>query len=83
MEAAIILIKFDKPLIKSLDQKLFIKVVKASFGNRRKTLYNSLRNSIFKDCDFSGMELPLNKRAEEFEVEDFIILTEYTQKQNV
>ena len=81
MDSAIVLIKFNKPLNKSLDKKLFNQVVKASFGNRRKTLYNSLRNSIFKDCDFSSLDLPLSRRAEEFSVDDYIYLTEYLQCQ--
>lgn len=81
IEASIIHIKFNKSDQANIDAQLFIKVVKASFGNRRKTLNNSLRNSIFKDCDFSNIELPLSKRAEELEVHDFIKLTEYIQNQ--
>jgi 16S rRNA (adenine1518-N6/adenine1519-N6)-dimethyltransferase len=81
IDAAIIHLKFDKDEVENIDNNLFIKVVKASFGNRRKTLNNSLRNSIFKDCDFLTLELDLTKRAEELEVEDFIKLTEYIQNQ--
>ena len=81
IEAAIVHIKFDKIENCQIDKKLFIKVVKASFGNRRKTLNNSLRNSIFTNCDFSSCELPFQKRAEELEVTDFIKLTEFIQNQ--
>jgi 16S rRNA (adenine1518-N6/adenine1519-N6)-dimethyltransferase len=77
--ASIISIRFNKTESDEIDDKLFIKVVKASFGNRRKTLNNSLRNSIFGDCDFSKLELPLSKRAEELEVTDFLKLTKYIQ----
>jgi len=79
IEASIISIKFNKTEADGIDDKLFIKVVKAAFGNRRKTLNNSLRNSIFGDCDFSKLELPLSKRAEELEVTDFLKLTKYIQ----
>ena len=81
IEASIISIKFNKTESSEIDDKLFIKVVKAAFGNRRKTLNNSLRNSIFGDCDFSKLELSLSKRAEELEVEDFLKLTKYIQDQ--
>lgn len=81
IDAAIIHIAFNKNEIDNIDKKLFIKIVKASFGNRRKTLNNSLRNSIFKDCDFSNLDLSLSKRAEELEVTDFLTLTEYIQNQ--
>jgi len=83
IESAIVHIKFDKEENKKIDRELFIKVVKASFGNRRKTLKNSLSNSIFKNCDFSNIELSLTKRAEELNVEEFLKLSEYIQKQNV
>jgi len=79
LDAAILQINFNKEEEPNLDKNLFIKVVKASFGNRRKTLNNSLRNSIFNNCDFSGLNLPLTKRAEEFNVEEFIELTKYIQ----
>ena len=76
-------VKFDKVEKENIDRELFIKIVKAGFGNRRKTLKNSLSNSIFKSYDFSKIELSLNKRAEELDVEDFINLTEYIKANNV
>lgn len=79
MDAAIIHLDFRHVVDSELDKKLFIKVVKASFGNRRKTLNNSLRNSIFNNCDFSELRLSLSKRAEEFNVNDFVELTKYIQ----
>ena len=79
--ASIIHLQFNKTEVENIEAELFIKVVKASFGNRRKTLNNSLRNSIFNDCDFSNIELSLSKRAEELDVKDFLKLTEYIQNQ--
>jgi len=83
VESAIVHIKFDKLEDEKVQKKMFIKVVKASFGNRRKTLKNSLGNSIFRDCDFSNLGISLQKRAEELETEDFIELTKYIQENNV
>ena len=45
--------------------------MKASFGKRRKTLKNSLRDSIFKGIDFSGSGINLNLRAEQLKIEEF------------
>jgi 16S rRNA (adenine1518-N6/adenine1519-N6)-dimethyltransferase len=57
--------------------ELFIAVVKASFGNRRKTLKNSLGNSIFHEIDFSNSGIDLSLRAENLRVDDFIALTKF------
>jgi 16S rRNA (adenine1518-N6/adenine1519-N6)-dimethyltransferase len=55
----------------------FIKIVKASFGNRRKTLKNSLSNSIFSDIDFKDSGVDLTKRAEQLYIDDFLKLTNF------
>ncbi len=54
------------------DEKLFFSVVKASFGQRRKTLRNSLRS---KFVDLQTENEIFNKRPEQLSVEDFIFLT--------
>lgn len=59
------------------DVPLYISVVKASFGNRRKILKNSLNNSIFQDIDFSDSPVNLAVRAEELQVSDYIKLTNF------
>ncbi len=74
--SAVVHLFFNK-LDNSVDEKLFINIVKASFGNRRKTLKNSLRNSIFADVDFSGSGIDLSLRAEQLDVKDFITLANY------
>jgi 16S rRNA (adenine1518-N6/adenine1519-N6)-dimethyltransferase len=58
-------------------QKLFIKIVKAAFGKRRKILKNSLSNSIFNEIDFSGSGIDLSLRAENLSVKDFEKLTNH------
>lgn len=56
------------------DEKLFFKVVKAGFNQRRKTLRNALRSNPNLNIDNCDVEL-LNKRAEQLSVNDFILLT--------
>ncbi len=57
------------------DEKLFVRVVKASFGQRRKMLRNSLRAAF---GDFGGAEHPFfTQRAEQLSVADFVALTNW------
>ena len=82
VKSAVIKLDFNKKLEDDLDIHLFIKVVKASFGNRRKTLKNSLNNSIFKGCNFVGLDIDFSKRAENLTITDFVKITQFLQKQN-
>jgi 16S rRNA (adenine1518-N6/adenine1519-N6)-dimethyltransferase len=61
------------------DDEMFIKIVKASFGKRRKTLKNSLGSSIFAEFNFEESGVDLTKRAEQLEVADFLKLAEYVR----
>ena len=71
-----------KPMIINSEYKqTFINVVKASFGNRRKTLKNSFSNSIFKELNFAVTGIDLTKRAEELDVKEFMLLTDYAYSQ--
>ncbi|UZD23339.1 16S rRNA (adenine(1518)-N(6)/adenine(1519)-N(6))-dimethyltransferase RsmA [Algoriphagus halophytocola] len=56
------------------DEKLFTKVVKAGFGNRRKTLRNCLK-PFNLPAEFNSHPI-LDQRAEQLEVADFIFLTQ-------
>ena len=57
------------------DERLFVRVVKASFGQRRKMLRNSLRAAF---GDFGGVEHPFfTQRAEQLSVADFVELTRW------
>jgi 16S rRNA (adenine1518-N6/adenine1519-N6)-dimethyltransferase len=59
------------------DEQLFVKVVKAAFGQRRKMLRNSLR-AVFGD--FGGAEHPyFSYRAEKLSVAQFVELTNWIQ----
>lgn len=75
VESAIINLKFDKEIRTDVNAKLFIKVVKASFGNRRKTLKNSLSNGGFSELNFTQINFDFSRRAEELTIDDFVILT--------
>ena len=79
IEAAVVHISFEKEIDPEINSRMFISVVKASFGNRRKTLKNSLSNGIFKSYDFSKIDLDLSRRAEELDIKDFIFLTKFFQ----
>lgn len=72
--SAIVQLKFNKQTDIMVNDEDFIKVVKASFGNRRKTLKNSLSNSIFAEKINSLNKFPLGKRAEELSTDDFTTL---------
>lgn len=67
---------FDKPAVQVQDSKMFFKIVKSAFGQRRKTLPNSLSsglgiskseiNNLLSECGIS-----LTARAEQLKLEDF------------
>lgn len=60
------------------DEKLFVRVIKAGFNQRRKTLRNALRQ-LDLPLDNIGADL-LAKRAEQLTVEDFITITKTLQQ---
>lgn len=75
VSSAIIHINFKGKVDNAADIDIFIKTVKAAFGNRRKTLRNSLRNSIFGNCNLDNLGIDLSRRAEELKVEEFADLS--------
>lgn len=75
--SALVSIQFKDMKQSEDEQKLFIEIVKAAFGNRRKILKNSFSNSIFHEIDFSNSGIDLSLRAENMNVDDFIQLTKY------
>ena len=77
VDSAVIHLFFKEINITEEVKSAFIKVVKASFGNRRKTLKNSLSNSIFMNIDFKNSGIDLTKRAEQLDAEDFLKLSEF------
>lgn len=76
--AVVRLKKRSLPYMQDIDKDLFFKVVRASFGQRRKTLLNSLGNQswIYGGKEFLRQVLIMhgineNVRAEELTIEDF------------
>ena len=82
VHSAIVHIYFDPLRIDKSINSLFRSIVKASFGNRRKTLKNSLSNSIFANIDFSNCGVDLSLRAEQLNITNFIDLTEFVNGHN-
>ena len=73
VKSAVIRLRRNSTTKLGCDEALFVKVVKASFGQRRKMLRNSLK-SVFGN--FGGAEHPLfTTRAEQLSVAQFVELT--------
>ncbi len=60
------------------DEKLFFRVVKTAFGQRRKTLRNSLKTFQLHD-EIRGLDI-FNKRPEQLDVDQFLELTVLIEK---
>ncbi len=73
-------IRLKRNEVKSLgcDERLFFKVVKGGFGNRRKTLRNSLKSFDLSE-DLKSHPL-MDLRAEQLSVEDFVFLTQEIER---
>ena len=75
VKSAVIRLKRNSTTKLDCDEKLFVKVVKASFGQRRKMLRNSLK-AVFGN--FGDAEHPLfTTRAEQLSVAQFVELTNW------
>jgi 16S rRNA (adenine1518-N6/adenine1519-N6)-dimethyltransferase len=62
------------PIYELLDERLFVAVVRATFGKRRKTLRNGLRYLDLDGLDLSKLQSNLNRRPEQLSVGDFVKL---------
>jgi 16S rRNA (adenine1518-N6/adenine1519-N6)-dimethyltransferase len=83
------LVKLEPQEIKTnTDFRLFEKVVRYSFQQRRKTLMNNLVPTIIKTSDeaniiFDKLDLSSKSRAEQLTVEQFLNLTDLLMKHNI
>jgi len=72
VKSAVVRLRRNQTSTLDCDEKLFFKVVKAAFGQRRKVLRNALKS-------LPGHEIPehslLNRRAEQLSVAEFVTLT--------
>ena len=85
--AVVKLKKRDLDCVRDINKELFFKVVKASFGQRRKTLLNSLGSQAWLDGGKERLRDVLIKlgikeatRAEELTIEDFACLSRELEK---
>jgi 16S rRNA (adenine1518-N6/adenine1519-N6)-dimethyltransferase len=71
----------DHPVVASIDEKFFIRVVKAAFSQRRKTLKNSLKKLEITPEKMSGLRnatgIDTQRRPETLSVEEFGRLSQY------
>jgi 16S rRNA (adenine1518-N6/adenine1519-N6)-dimethyltransferase len=79
VKSGVIRIKRNNRTTLNCDEALFKTVVKTSFNQRRKTLRNSMKRLLGKDCP--DYILPVfDKRPEQLSVEQFIELTQLTER---
>lgn len=66
----------DKSPVEVIDEKLFFKIVKSAFGQRRKMISNSLKSIIEEPKEFL-IKIGINpmKRPEELSIEDFAFIS--------
>ena len=78
VKSAVIRLRRNGVVRLACDERLFVRVVKASFGQRRKMLRNSLK-AVFGD--FGGAEHPFfTRRAETLSVAEFVELTRWVSE---
>ena len=80
VRSGVIRLKRNQIINLDCDEKLFKRVVKQGFQNRRKTLRNALKPLNLPE-QVAEMDL-LNKRAEQLSVDDFVGLTQVITKWN-
>lgn len=73
--SAVLRLKRNKTQTLGCDEKLFFRVVKQGFNNRRKTLRNALKSFDLSD-EIKSLAL-LDQRAEQLTVNNFVELTNY------
>jgi 16S rRNA (adenine1518-N6/adenine1519-N6)-dimethyltransferase len=88
VESAVVRFDFlQKPRVEIMDEAIFRKVVKASFGHRRKTLKNALKNFGFfnskvgdVEANFRRAGINPTRRGETLTLEEFAALSEAISK---
>ena len=75
VKSAVVRLRRNATVRLDCDERLFVRVVKASFGQRREMIRTSLRAAF---GDFGGAEHPFfTRRAEQLSVADFVELTRW------
>ncbi|MDR1097168.1 MAG: 16S rRNA (adenine(1518)-N(6)/adenine(1519)-N(6))-dimethyltransferase RsmA [Tannerella sp.] len=79
VKSAVIRMTRNNRTVLGCDEALYKKVVKTSFNQRRKTLRNSMKPLLGKDCPYFSQSI-FDKRPEQLSIEQFIELTLITAK---
>lgn len=79
VKSAVIRMTRNKTQELGCDEKLFKQVVKTTFNQRRKTLRNSIKPILGKDCELCAQPI-FNKRPEQLSVQEFIELTNQVEQ---
>ena len=79
VKSAVIRMTRNKRTTLDCDEKLLKTVVKTAFNQRRKTMRNSLKPLLGKECELFKMPI-FDKRPEQLSVEQFIELTNLVSK---
>ena len=70
----------EKPAVEVQDEKMFFKVVKAAFGQRRKTIANAMTGAGFTrdtiEAAFAKSEIDSKRRGETFTLKEFAALAD-------
>jgi len=81
VSSTVVHLDFTQPYVTTAaDDTLFRKIVRGTFGTRRKTLRNSLRRLGVPASEFDSLSIDLNLRPEELAVKDFVQLTNELHK---
>ncbi len=76
VSSAIIHLDFEHPFPdRAMDDRLFRKIVRGTFGKRRKTLRNGLKGLDVPVTAFDALSVDLEQRPEELSVGDFVRLS--------
>ncbi len=76
VSSAILHLDFEKPFAhKAMNDQLFRKIVRGTFGKRRKTLRNGLKGLDVPVNEFENLSVDLELRPEELSVGDFVQLS--------
>ena len=78
VKSAVIRLTRNETRTLGCDEKLFKQIVKTTFNQRRKTLRNSIKPILGKDCPLTQDAL-FDKRPEQLSVQQFVNLTNQTE----
>ncbi len=78
VQSAVVSLTRNSRTVFPCNEKLFKTVIKTAFNQRRKTMRNSLKPLLGKECEIFSNEV-FNKRPEQLSVEEFIDLTKMVE----